>query len=290
VARKKREIESSGTSWLDTYADMVTLLLTFFIMLYAMSTIDAQKYNAIVEAFSKGKAVITDIELPKEEDMPEDGYIEEVIAKVDLEEDSVDKLYTMLMNYVTENKLTESVEITKSEEYVFIRFYDNITFNGYSNQLKTSGKDILSVLAEGLGLVEEYIEEVIIAGHTAEVKNDNTTIDRNLSTERANAVLQYLEAKRVINPAKYLAIGYGLYTPIADNDTAEGRSKNRRVEIYISRKGHPVSYTNIIDKAINEKESTENDTNIENDSNSNSNINNIESYNSFKYRNSTVIE
>ncbi len=270
MARRRKNIGSGGSNWIDTYADMVTLLLTFFILLYSMSTIDSKKYYAIVEAFSKGNVAVTQEDLPPGDEMLEDGSIEETVTDIEETEedkDRIDELYQMLMDYVNKNDLTESVEVTKTEEYVFIRFYDNITFNGYSNELKSSGKAILDVLAKGLGLVKEYIEEVIIAGHTAEVENDNSTIDRNLSTERANAVLQYLDAKRVIDPAMYLAIGYGLYSPIADNSTAEGRAKNRRVEIYISRKGYPVSYTHIIDETINEetkKADTSNDKMFEN--------------------------
>nr|WP_300090059.1 flagellar motor protein MotB [Sedimentibacter sp.] len=253
MARKRKRDSSGGASWLETYSDMVTLLLTFFIMLYAMSTIDAQKYAMIVEAFSKGTEVEEDIEDLSGTGQMDGGSIEVEEA----EEEDVDQLYEMLKSYVDENNLNESVEISKSEEYVFIRFSDNITFKGYSNNLNQSGKDILDVLANGLSLVDEYVEEVIIAGHTAEVEKDKSNIDRALSTDRANAVLQYLESKNVINPAKYLAIGYGLYSPIADNSTPEGRAKNRRVEIFISRKGHPVSYTEIIKDTINGDDNTD---------------------------------
>jgi chemotaxis protein MotB len=284
LSRKRKKIESGGSNWLDTYADMVTLLLTFFILLYSMSTIDSAKYYAIVEAFSKGNVAVTQEDLPPGDEMLDNGSVKETITEVDEDEDNVDELYTLLMEYVNENNLTESVEVTKSEEYVFIRFYDNITFNGYSNQLKDSGKEILDVLAQGLGLVNEYIEEVIIAGHTAEVEKDTSTIDRNLSTERANAVLQYLEAKNVIDPAMYLAIGYGLYSPIADNSTAEGRAKNRRVEIYISRKGYPVSYTHIIDKTINGEENS--NKNISNDSINN----NADNPSNIEYKSNKVIK
>lgn len=262
---KKRKTNGSGhASWLETYSDMVTLLLTFFIMLYAMSTIDAQKYSLIVQALSKGDAIVTQDDLPIEDDLLDEGSIEETPIVEEEDTDEIDKLYTLLMEYISKNNLSDSVEVSKTEEYVFIRFYDDITFNGYSNQLKISGKAILDVLAEGLGLVDNYIEEVIIAGHTAEVERDKSTIDRNLSTERANAVLQHLEAKHVINPAKYLAIGYGLYSPIADNNTPEGRAKNRRVEIYISRKGHPISYTNIIKDTINGIENSDKDSSVSN--------------------------
>ncbi|MDW5300374.1 MAG: flagellar motor protein MotB [Sedimentibacter sp.] len=257
---RKRKTDGGGASWLETYSDMVTLLLTFFIMLYAMSTIDAQKYAIIVEAFSKGNQV-----KETEEDLSGTGKMDGGTVEIEeADEENIDQLYAMLKSYVDENNLSESVELSKSEEYVFIRFSDEITFKGYSNTLNQSGKEILDVLAIGLELVDEYIEEVIIAGHTAAVENDKSNIDRALSTDRANAVLQYLEGKGVISPAKYLAIGYGLYSPIADNSTTEGRAKNRRVEIYISRKGYPISYTKIISNTLNGIDDVENMDNAEN--------------------------
>ena len=251
MARRKKKEESGGASWIVTYSDMVTLLLTFFIMLYAMSTIDAQKFAAIVASFSKEmnpEAYYQMMEAEAAEQVVDDTY--EETEEIEETED-IDVLYTLLKQYIEENELAGQVEISKSEEYVFIRFSDSVTFRGYSDILEQKGKGVLDVLAEGLVLVEQYIEEVVIAGHTAKVEYDMTDIDRSLSTNRANVVLRYLENKDVIDPAKYLAIGYGLYSPIADNSTSEGRAKNRRVEIYISRKGHPISYTKIIQDTIN---------------------------------------
>lgn len=262
MARKRKADDSGGASWLETYSDLVTLLLTFFILLYAMSTIDAQKYSMLVEAFSKGDAIVKDDDLPEGDELLDHGSTEDTPIEEPEEAEDIDKLYKLITEYVEDNKLSESVLVSKSDEYVFIRFSDDITFSGYSNTLKASGIQILDVLATGLRLVDDYIEEVIIAGHTAEVVSDTTKIDRKLSTERANAVLEYLESKNAIDPVKYLAIGYGLYSPIADNSTSEGRAKNRRVEIYISRKGYPVSYTNLIKDAINGTEDNkENNTN-----------------------------
>ncbi|MDD2495000.1 MAG: OmpA family protein, partial [Tissierellia bacterium] len=186
---------------------------------------------------------------------------EEIIdSNIEPEEiDDIDVLYTLLKQYIDENELSNLVQLIKSKEYVFIRFSDSVTFRGYSDILEQRGKGVLDVLAEGLVLVDEYIEEVIIAGHTAKVEYDMTDIDRSLSTNRANVVLKYLENKDVIDPSKYLAIGYGLYSPIADNSTSEGRAKNRRVEIYISRKGYPISYTKIIQDTINNSKANDND-------------------------------
>lgn len=263
MARKKKGESGGGASWMETYSDMVTLLLTFFIMLYAMSTIDAQKYATIVASFSKQM----NPEVYYEQGVPSDrAGDEEIIEMTDDDEvpNELDQLYTLLKQYVEENNLNEQVEVSKSKEYVFIRFSDSVTFRGYSDILEQSGKQVLDVLAEGLVLVDEYVEEVIIAGHTAEVEYDKTDIDRSLSTDRANVVLRYLENKNVINPAKYLAIGYGLYSPIADNSTPEGRAKNRRVEIYISRAGYPISYTKKIQETINkDKESNASNNDLE---------------------------
>ncbi len=246
---------------METYSDMVTLLLTFFVMLYAMSTMDAQKYATIVESLTKQmnpQAYEQMISSGQTEKDGADGTVENV-EKADL-----DQLYNTLTHYVDENNLNNQVEVSKSQEYVFIRFSDSVTFRGYSDILEQSGKDILDVLADGLALVDEYVEEVIIAGHTAKVEYDNTDIDRSLSTDRANVVLRYLESKNVIDPSKYLAIGYGLYSPIADNSTPEGRAKNRRVEIYISRAGYPLSYTKKIQETINkDKKSDSNNETID---------------------------
>jgi chemotaxis protein MotB len=224
-----------------------------------MSTIDAQKFAAIVASFSKEmnpEAYYQMMEAEAAEQVIDDTY-EETEETEEIED--IDVLYTLLKQYIEENELAGQVEISKSEEYVFIRFSDSVTFRGYSDILEQKGKGVLDVLAEGLVLVEQYIEEVVIAGHTAKVEYDMTDIDRSLSTNRANVVLRYLENKDVIDPAKYLAIGYGLYSPIADNSTSEGRAKNRRVEIYISRKGHPISYTKIIQDTINNGKADNND-------------------------------
>lgn len=251
MARKKKREEGGGASWLETYSDMVTLLLTFFIMLYAMSTIDAQKYATIVASFSKEMNPVVYYQQGSPSDTDETSEIPEPLDENEINE--LDELYSLLKQYVEENGLQDQVELSRSEEYVFIRFSDSVTFRGYSDILEVRGKGMLDVLAEGLATVDEYIEEVIIAGHTAAVEYDKTDIDRSLSTDRANVVLKYLEDKNVINPAKYLAIGYGLYSPIADNSTSEGRAKNRRVEIYISRKGYPISYTKVIQETLNKE-------------------------------------
>lgn len=252
MPRKKKANEEGQANWLTTYSDMVTLLLTFFILLYAMSTVDANKWVKIVEAFSDGKNVITAPDnLPPGDKLIDSGSTEDSPAIEEEDSDGLDVLYHMLSTYVDENKLDSDVELYKSEQFVFIRFTNNVFFDGYSAILKNSGEKILDVLAGGIKKADVYIEEIIIAGHTAEVEDDMNQIDRKLSSERADNVLLYLESKNVTYPGKYVSVGYGLYRPIAPNISSEGRAANRRVEIFISRKGYPVGFTEHIYDIIN---------------------------------------
>lgn len=260
MARKKKQDDGAAGSWLNTYADMVTLLLTFFILLYSMSSLDQEKYEMLVEAFSSGANVIV---APDDYD-PGDSLIDDgstsetpVIDVEDLE--GLDILYEMISKYVEDNQLQNDVLIEKSDDSVFIRFKNNIFFDGYSSILKDSGKDILDVVAGGIDEAEFAIEEIIVAGHTATVEGDNTNIDRILSSERAYNVLIYLQERNMFDPAKLVSVGYGRFRPIATNDTSEGRAENRRVEIYITKKGVSRSFTDYIYDILEERNSSSRD-------------------------------
>lgn len=258
---KKRKPEAVNTgAWLNTYADMITLILTFFVLLYSMSTIDAQKYAKLAQALSNGKNVIAAPEdYTPGDDLLDDGSVEETPVIEDEDLEGLDVLYQIIMNYVKENNLQEDVMVERTEEEVFIRFRNNVFFDGYSSSLKASGKDILDVVAIGIQEADPVIQEIIIAGHTAMVESDPTDVDRSLSSDRANAVLLYLESKNMFDPQKLVSVGYGLHRPIATNDTAEGRAQNRRVEIYISKKGFEKSFTDYIYDLLSDRENNKND-------------------------------
>lgn len=246
MSNKRKRDSGGGSKWLNTYADMVTLLLTFFIMLYAMSNINEIKYSKVIEAITgqlnpnQEKEILDNSELTDEivtgelniEDDPLDVPDDIEIEELD-EEDIIHNFYSTLEKYFSER---DDVDVSRTDEYVTIRFSDNVTFDGYSSVVKEEGKEILEFLAGALKEAEEEIDEVIISGHTAKVGPTATSLSRTLSTDRANSVLLYLESLNAISPDKYLSVGYGNYRPIADNDTSEGRAKNRRVEIQITRK------------------------------------------------------
>lgn len=240
--RKQEDSGGGGGDWLNTYADMVTLLLCFFVMLLASSNQDQDKWEQLVKAFSKfaddpQQIVINPAEegdaLAASEGSKPEGDVGNDQLNEGLPQDFED-LYSYLKKYVEDNGLSDSVSLSKSDNHVFVRFKDNIFFNPNSAVLKNSSYDILKFIGEGLKSIEDKIMMIKVNGHTASVQNVNYHVsDRDLSTDRANAVLDFFEMKTQIQPNKLIATGFGKNFPIATNDTEEGRRQNRRVELVI---------------------------------------------------------
>ncbi|WKY48531.1 flagellar motor protein MotB [Eubacteriaceae bacterium ES3] len=215
-------------AWLNTYADMITLILVFFVLLFSMSTIDAAKYELLVEMFNPTALLDPTGEATDEADSAtsttEDVDVEDV---VDLEE-----LYQYLSEYVKNKGLEDQIKVSQGENVVGIQFMSSMFFQPDSAVLTTQGRQLMTDIGAAIRDVQDRIRAIRVDGHTAVA--DSPISDRDLSTDRANTVLKFLEAGYVSDPAKLLAVGYGQYHPIASNDTEEGRAQNRRVEIIIS--------------------------------------------------------
>jgi chemotaxis protein MotB len=240
--RRGGDSDEQGGSWLDTYGDMITLVLTFFVLLYSMSSISQEKFQYIAQAFSSMGNVINAVVAGEVKvDEPLGNLVEEAQLNAGETPQNFDQLYQYLKQYVEENNLSQSVEVTKGAANVFLKFRDNVFFNPDSDVLRQEGKDILTGISGGIKAVDKYILGIRVNGYTAEAEN-STVNDRDLSTGRANAVLKYLEALNIVENAKYSASGYGKYRPVAPNDTEENRRLNRRVEIIIAR--NDVDYSN----------------------------------------------
>lgn len=238
--RKRRKTEaSSGGNWLDTYADMVTLLLTFFVLLYASSSIDEQKWQQILQAFESWGGYTNKIVTEEPiDDSSNDDYIPPDVEDEPLEDGELpqtfDQLYEYLQNYVDRNKLSDSVTVDKGASHVYLRFQNRIFFNGDSAVLLDNGKNILDGLSDGINSVEHLILSVRVNGHTAEYAL--SPVDGwQLSASRANNVREYLTEIGVLSPERYSVGAFGKYRPIDSNDTEEHRQSNRRVEIIVLR-------------------------------------------------------
>ena len=248
--KKKKSSGGGGANWMDTYGDMVTLLLCFFVLLYSMSTISEDKWKAIVQSFNPGaiEAItetsgnlgpLADFEEIQESDNLDEidiNKLEEMQQEVN---DALQELYETLQSYVEESGMQNSIVVTKGDGYVFISFNDAVFFNGDSAVLREDGKVVLDVVSDALNRAAPYLDEVRIMGHTAQALPDqpNTIVgDRTLASNRANNAVIYIQERTQENlsPARLIGVGYGQWRPVDGNDTEEQRVHNRRVEILIT--------------------------------------------------------
>ena len=241
---KKNRPTDSGGSWMDTYGDMVTLLLTFFIMLYSMSNLDAQKWTIFVKSIpsiqNQGSENITINS--QMSDTPEVDSKGQEIGQEDLQAEDVNKLYLTIAESLNQAGVKEATVI-RGDDYTYVSFANNVFFGADSSVLTREGQAVLNTFAKAIAPAAGGIEQVNIMSHTAKV-TDNSQInpqiirkDRILSAMRSAEVCIYLQQQNVIKPKKLVDISYGEYRPIADNSTEEGRIKNRRIEFLLLDNG-----------------------------------------------------
>ena len=266
MRKKKQDDSSGGPSWLDTYADMMTLLLTFFVLLFSMSTLNASKWQKLVTALSANLAknqtsteqqVVISPSSNTTSKAPSAAASDEGLGKDTKPVTKVtnfDQLYAYLKQYIEKHHLEGNVEIYKGDGYTFLSFRNSIFFDGDSAVLRPQGKVLLDYLCDAVSNIPTQIGEIRFYGHTAKVSATNTperqAFDRGLSDDRSKNVLLYVQTKGIISGAKLVSEGYGEYRPIVPDDGTEAtRAKNRRVEIYISKTGKSAD---VLDKVYEE--------------------------------------
>ncbi|WHH58942.1 OmpA family protein [Petroclostridium sp. X23] len=244
--RNADEAKKGSPEWMNTYGDMVTLLLTFFVLLFAMSTIDTQKFEQIIKSIqgslgiNYGATSVTKETLATEGDdnYPElDDFVNNVTTPggmSDISQDAQDmeKLFFELKTYIDKNNLGDSVEITKEKPGLLIRFKDNVLFDSGKADLKADAKNILKYIA---GMLNAVSKDIRVEGHTDNLPIRTSQFQDNwdLSAKRATNVLRYFIEEGDIEPTRLSAVGYGEYHPVAENSTEIGRRQNRRVDIVI---------------------------------------------------------
>ncbi|MEW9093617.1 MAG: flagellar motor protein MotB [Clostridiaceae bacterium] len=236
MARRKRNNGDSGgggNEWMATYADTVTLLLTFFVLLYSFSSVDAEKFQQIASAFQSvlsgnSGQTIFDFNM-KNGDVP---LVGETIDTGSATGGRDNELYDKVRDYAQKNDLQGSVTIKNDSSGVIIELKDSVLFETGRAEIKEDSIQILEKLNK---LIASFPNSVIVEGHTDNIPIKNYKYDSNweLSTARAVNVLRYFVEVKKQDPNRFTAAGYGEYKPISPNDTEEHRAKNRRVNIVI---------------------------------------------------------
>lgn len=255
--RKKQEESSGAPEWMTTYSDMVTLLLTFFIMLFAMSTVDKARFTDVARSLSNsllnlstgesildssGKSIITvDFVNPSDKNLPQQNekYIESAEEMVI---DAQRQIYEMEMDIAKEEirqaavaqGIGNKVEIIEEKDFIIVRLESELFFDSGRADIRPEGYPVLDQLAEVLRNIDN---EILVSGHTDNVPINTPLFKSNweLSTARATTVVRYFTETLGLDPVKFTATGNGEHRPLADNSTAEGRQRNRRIEIMIMK-------------------------------------------------------
>lgn len=242
---RRRRISSSdgGGNWMDTYGDMVTLLLTFFVMLYSMSSLNQQKWEIFVKSIIPNAGVETeDEQIAINEPIDAGKYDVEGSMDTEVEPPSdvtLDTLYLALAQEMNEAGVS-GVTLSRGEGYTFVAFKDQSFFAGDSSVLTDQAKAVLDIFCQVIQPESEEIRQIEVLGYTSQGDPDrpnNPRTDRLLSAMRSAEVTAYIQEKNVIAPEKLVGISYGQFRPVDTFETSEGRAANRRVELMILDEG-----------------------------------------------------
>ncbi len=226
MARRRKSFPSSDNHerWLLTYADLITLLLAFFIVMYAMSQIDAKKFGKMTEALNgvlKGGQSIID-----------KGESDPVKGKGILKLGDLNVIQKQLAKKFKSIGKNDEVQTEITERGLVVHIMESALFEEGSADLLNKTTDILDVIYDG---IKDRPNHVRIEGHTDDrnIKSSIYPSNWELSTARATSVVRYFIDNYNFPANKLSALGYSEYRPIKPNNSIENRAKNRRVDIVI---------------------------------------------------------
>jgi chemotaxis protein MotB len=269
LAKKQRHEEHEehvDESWLIPYADLLTLLLALFIVLFASSQVDSKKLQKMAEsmndAFDGGRGFLeffgvtepmrdpdpdsknrTTEESAGSDNVSIQGESEEQFMTPEemakqaeaeaQEQQDLNNLKKELDTYINENGLTTQLETTQADHYVMITIRDQALFASGSALIKPEAQVLAGAISNILTAYPDY--QVTVTGHTDNIPITSKTYDSNwdLSTARSLNFMKELFKNPNVGQARFSSTGFGEFRPIASNDTNEGRAKNRRVEVSI---------------------------------------------------------
>jgi len=244
MKKKEDEPKKGAPAYMNTYGDMMTLVLCFFVLLFSMSTIDAQKFQQLVSSFHAQVSIFDGGQtINNTSTVMQNGMSQMPIKETTFSiqntlhtEQTLAEAEEDLNQYVEAESIEESVTVERRGDEIVIGFQDGVLFDSGKAQIKAGAIPTLSTMGEHLKTYMDQGYTLRIEGHTDNMPISNTQFPSNweLSSARAIAVMRFYLEEMNFDVSKVSCLGWAEYHPIASNDTSEGRAMNRRVEIKMS--------------------------------------------------------
>lgn len=250
--RRAHEAHENLERWLITYADLITLLMIFFVVMYALSKLDQTKYavfaqalqaefrnaDAILEAPSSSAFLPTspvdEAPTPRTGEGP-DSVPPETKHRLLQRERELQQMQAELEKTIRDHGLEGRVSVANVPRGIVLRLNDLVLFELGKADLRPEAHALLDELAQ---LFAQIRGTISVEGHTDNIPIGSHSPFRDnweLSTARALSVVRYFTEVKRLDPRKFVAVGYGEYRPLVPNTSDQNRQKNRRVEIVILR-------------------------------------------------------
>ncbi len=267
MAKKKREEAPKGSpAWMATFSDLMNLLLCFFVLLFSMSTVDAQKFEMIVASMQNSFSILpsggssmgegqmvsagvsqlefldnyykedtnsnseteneNDTQNNQSQQSVEEAYQEQALAESEEMAEEIEEM-------AEAGGIQDQVEVDFNAQYVLLTLNGALLFDSGSSDIREDAYPLVDKIG---AILNNYNQNIIeIEGHTDNVPISGGKYENNnvLSMYRALTVADYIREITSLDPGLIKSSGRGDYVPVADNSTPEGRARNRRVEIKI---------------------------------------------------------
>jgi chemotaxis protein MotB len=262
---KPRPKQYSGAGWIVTFADLMSLLLTFFILLLSFSKTDLHKYELMAQSLAAsfgvsfvqgqgnvgGQIIFADqpvlseplddeqdalqkefedaFDEPEEVELLEDPAPQSEVKQLD---PNIERLTESLVDQLEEEILSNALSVSYDADKVVVRFSEATTFPSGSHELKG---EMFSILEKIEGVLASCNGEIIVSGYTDDLPVNSSRFRSNwdLSAARAVSVVHQLIFNNKLDANRVSAAGRAETNPLAPNDSRENRAKNRRVEISV---------------------------------------------------------
>ncbi|WP_459481860.1 flagellar motor protein MotB [Clostridium saccharoperbutylacetonicum] len=233
--RRMRKEKDNTDRWMLSYLDFITLMMIFFLMMYAISNVDNKKVETLANSLKigfnsgNGKNVIAVTDNTNSPDSTDESVDENYSST---ESEKLTDIKRKVDELVNNSELKGGVTTSIQERGLVISFNDNLFFNSGEATIKPDFQGKLISISKVLNGIDNYIH---VEGHTDNVAINTTYFHSNwqLSSVRAANVVEFLISQGNVKPERLSSIGYGEYRPVKSNSTEEGKAENRRVDIVI---------------------------------------------------------